>query len=87
MRLYNQQNLIDLAKNEDGTKNQDGILQLEDKLAFERSAFPVYRTEEEQQKNIEMLTFAISGVHTPNKEALELIEMVKPDVSDMEGLH
>ena len=44
-------------------------------------------TIEEKDKNIDVLNIALKGgVRYTNKEALELIKAVEPDISDMEGI-
>ena len=43
-------------------------------------------TIEEKDKNIDVLNIALNGgVRYTNKQAMELIEAVLPDTSDMEG--
>lgn len=75
LRLYNQNELIKL------TKQHGGKDELKRKLAMVQSSEDL--TDEEKDKNIEMINYALTGQKYTEKQVREDIEAGQADISDM----
>lgn len=77
MRLYNQQELINLRKQPDGKE------ELERKLAMVRSSDEL--TDKEKHLNIEMLEYALTGKKYTKQQVLDDIDAGMADMNDIVG--
>lgn len=79
LRLYDQSELVKLKE------SPGGIVELERKLSMVKSNEDL--TDEEKDKNIEMIHFALTGEVSVKQSVLDDIEAGQADISDIGGMN
>ena len=79
LRLYDQTSLIELKE------THGGISELHRKLSMVKASEDL--TDEEKDKNIDMINFALTGEVSIKQSVIDDIEAGKADTSDIGGLN